>query len=294
MATYKKIAAVLFLGIILGAAAARAQEDAKGTLFIIGGGERSDALMSRFVELAGGATASIVIIPMASETPQDYAEGPAAQFRKLGAAKADWLIFEHGKADSPENLARMKTATGVFFSGGDQVRLCSFMNGTRLLEEVHRLYREGGVVGGTSAGAAVMSKVMLTGDDRQAVNGEDFAAIRSSSVVLAEGFGFLPPYIVADQHFLIRKRENRLISVVLENPSLTGIGIDEATALVVRPGGAAEVAGDSLVSVYDVSGAGPVSTDAKGHLSARGITLSLLKAGDKLDLRRLQPAPAAK
>jgi cyanophycinase len=230
---------------------------------------------------------------MASETPQEYAEGPAAQFLKLGAARADWLIFERGKADSPGNLARMKTATGVFFSGGDQVRLCSFMDGTRLLEEVRRLYREGGAVGGTSAGAAVMSKVMLTGDDRMEKDGESFTAIRSSSVVVAEGFGFLPPYIVADQHFLVRKRENRLISVVLENPSLTGIGIDEATALVVRPGGAAEVVGDSLVSVYDVSGAGPVTTDEKGHLAARGITLSLLKAGDKLDLLKLRPAARA-
>jgi cyanophycinase len=294
MAAYKKIAAFLSFAAVLAApAAVRAQEDPRGTLFIIGGGSRTDAIMSRFVDLAGGKTASIVIIPMASETPLDYAQGPTEQFLRLGAAKADTLIFERGKADSPENLARLKRATGVFFSGGDQVRLYSYMGGTRLLDEVRRLYSAGGVVGGTSAGAAIMSKVMLTGDDRLEADGESFTAIRSSSVVVTEGFGLLPSNIVIDQHFLMRKRENRLISVVLEYPGLTGIGIDEATAFIAGPAGACEVLGDSLVSVYDLAGAGPVTADAKGHLAARGITLHLLKSGDKYVLPKA-PAGALK
>lgn len=299
MATYKKIAAVIFLGILFCAPViTRAQEDSKGspkgTLFIIGGGDRSDAMMSRFVDLAGGKNASIIIIPMASDTPLEFAKFSADQFRRLGAARVEWLLFPKGQADSPANLEKMKGAGGVFFCGGDQVRLTSFMAGTRLLEEVRRIYREGGVVGGTSAGAAVMSKVMITGDDRLEENGESFTSIRANSVITAEGFGFLPPDIVVDQHFLVRKRENRLISLVLERPALTGIGIDEATVLLVGPGGTTgEVLGDSLVSVYDASGAGPVSTDAKGHLAVRGLTLHLLKAGEKLDLRRTRPAEGA-
>ena len=286
MATYKKMKSVLLACVLFVAgASAYAQENPKGYLFIIGGGDRTDQVISRFVELAGGKNAHIVVIPMASEEALDAAQGQAAHFKRLGAASADWVIFPKGEGDTETNLAKFKNAGGVFFTGGDQVRLTSFLLGTRMLEEIRRIYREGGVIGGTSAGAAIMSKVMITGDDRMEVNGESFTAIRSSSVVTAEGFGFLPPNIVADQHFLMRKRENRLISVVLENPGLTGIGIDEATAFIVGPDGVGEVLGNSLVSIYEPSHAGPITRDERGHLAARGITLHLLKSGDKYDLK---------
>jgi len=91
---------------------------------------------------------------------------------------------------------------------------------------------------------------------------------------------------VVDQHFLTRRRQNRLLSVVLEHAGLIGIGVDENTALILGPGGAAEVAGDSLVTVLDPSGAGPVSRDTRGHLAARGVRIHLLKAGDKFRLPR--------
>ena len=287
MAAYKKIRTVFLTCALLSfGVSSHSQELPKGYLFIIGGGERTDQMISRFIELAGGKKARIVIIPQASEEPLDMAQGQAEHFKRLGAASADWVIFPKGGADTETNLSKFKNAGGVFFTGGDQVRLTSFLAGTRMLEEIRRIYREGGVVGGTSAGAAVMSRVMITGDDRMEVDGESFTAIRSSSVVTAEGFGFLPPDIVADQHFLVRKRENRLISVVLENPGLTGIGIDEATAFIVGPDGAGEVLGDSLVSVYDTSAAGPVALDRNGHLAARGITLHLLKSGDRYELKK--------
>ena len=293
MESYKKIkTAFLTCVLLLYGAASRAQQNSKGHLLIIGGGERTDPIISRFIALAGGKDARIIIVPLASGEPLEAARDQAAEFKRLGAPAADWVIFPKGGADTQTNLAKFKNAGGVFFTGGDQVRLTSFLAGTLMLEEIRRIYREGGVVGGTSAGAAVMSKVMITGDDRMEVKGESFTAIRSSSVVTAEGFGFLPPDIVADQHFLTRKRENRLISVVLENPGLTGIGIDEGTAFIVGPDGVGEVLGNSLVSVYDASGAGPVTRDGSGHLAARGIILNLLKSGDRYNLKKARPEAA--
>ncbi len=286
MAAYKKMKTILLTCALLLCGAASQAGETPGHLVIIGGGDGTDLIMSRFIELAGGKESRIVIIPLASEAPLEAAKDQEEELKQLGAGSADWVIFPKGGADTEENLAKFSGATGVFFTGGDQVRLVSFLAGTRLLEEVRRIYRKGGVVGGTSAGAAVMSKVMITGEDLLEVDDEAFTGIRAGSVVTAEGFGFVPADIVVDQHFLMRKRHNRLLSVVLENPGLTGIGIDESTALIVGPDGVGEVMGNSLVAVYDVSGAGPVTRDAKGHLAAEGITLHLLKSGDRYNLKK--------
>lgn len=281
MATYKKIAPLLL--VLALALPAAAQADPGGRLVIIGGGADDDVVTARLVELAGGKNARIVIVPQASGEPLEAAKDQAEQFLRLGAGAVDWVLFPKGEADKAENLAKFKEANAVFMTGGDQVTLLSFVGGTRMLEEMRRIYREGGVVAGTSAGAAIMSRVMLTGDDRLAGKDEEsFSAIRSNSVVTAEGFGFVPDNIVIDQHFLTRKRQNRLISVLLDNPGLTaGIGIDENTALVVGPDGNCEVAGLSLVTVFETAKAGPVEGDGRGHPAARNITMHLLKAGDK-------------
>lgn len=289
MAAHKKMKD-LFLALALLAmpAALGAQAGPSGRIMIIGGGGNDDAVTARMVELAGGKKARIVIVPQASGDPLDAARDQADQFLRLGAGSVDWVLFPKGDADKPENLAKFKNANAVYMTGGDQVTLFSFVGGTKMLEEMRRIHREGGIVAGTSAGAAIMSRVMLTGDDRLAGKDEEsFSAIRSSAVVTAEGFGFVPDNIVMDQHFLARKRQNRLISVLLEHPGLdTAIGIDENTALIVGPGGDCEVAGISLVSVFEKAKAAPVSGDGRGHLAARGITLHLLKAGDKYTLPR--------
>lgn len=284
MATYKKMNFFLLAALL--AAPAAAQAGTAGKLVIVGGGANDDVVMTSLVQTAGGKNARIIIIPQASGDPLGSAKDQAEQFLRLGAGSADWVLFPKGEADKPANLAKFKDANTVFMTGGDQVTLFSFVGGTKMLEEIRRIYREGGVVSGTSAGAAIMSRVMLTGDDRLAGKDEEsFSAIRSSAVVTAEGFGFVPENIVVDQHFLARKRQNRLLSVLLEHPGLdAGIGIDENTALVVNPDGSCEVAGISLVSVFERAKAAPVSGDGRGHLAARNITLHLLKAGDKYTL----------
>jgi len=285
MAADKKMKLItLALTLLTSSAFAAPQGVPGGKLVIVGGGAHDDTVMAPLVEMAGGKKARFVLIPQASGEPLQTAKDQADQFTRLGAASVDWVLFPKGGADTPENLAKFKDANIVFFTGGDQVTLVSFLGGTKMLEEIRRIYREGGIVSGTSAGAAVMSRIMLTGDDKLAGKDEEsFSAIRSSAVVTAEGFGFLPANIIIDQHFLKRRRQNRLISVLLEHPGCTAIGIDENTALVVGPDGAGEVIGDSLVTVFEPA-SGPVTGDGRGHLAARGVTMHLLKAGDRYAL----------
>jgi cyanophycinase len=259
----------------------------KGHLFILGGGERPDQLMARFVELAGGTSAGIVIIPMASQEPEEAARLQKAQFTRLGVRNAESLVFAGAEADSGENILKVKKASGVYFTGGDQNRLTAVLLGTKLLGEIRAVYERGGVIGGTSAGAAVMSRVMIIGDERRYPGVEDskaFQTIQSSNVMTAEGFGFTDKAIV-DQHFLRKYRHNRLISLVLENPALPGIGIDESTALIIYPDDICEVAGESSVVIYDASHADNIMTGGNGHLSAENLAVHILADGGRYDLK---------
>ncbi|MCK7534182.1 MAG: cyanophycinase [Marinilabiliales bacterium] len=158
----------------------------------------------------------------------------------------------------------------------------------RMLE----LYKEGCLIGGTSAGAAVMSEFMITGNEKRA-GGEEgsWEVILADDVEHTEGFGFVTGAVI-DQHFVTRKRHNRLISVVLENPALVGVGIEESTAVLVRPDGLYEVLGEGQVVVYDARRAA-TRRSADGHLGGHGLTLHVLLAGDVYDLasgRVVEPA----
>ena len=260
---------------------------AKGHLFIVGGGNRTSELMSRFVELAGGRDrARIVVLPMASAEPADTGREQAQEIQALGVRDVSSLIFTREQAENETDAARLDGATGVFFSGGDQSRLTEILNGTAALRKIKQLYQDGAVIGGTSAGAAVMSALMITGDELLAHDPkEGFTFIKRENVKLVEGFGFLRTAIV-DQHFVTRKRHNRLISAVLEHPALIGIGIDEATAIVVNPNGMFHVVGDNSVIVYDARKARHVRADARGNLGARDIRMHLLLSGDDFPLDR--------
>ncbi len=144
-------------------------------------------------------------------------------------------------------------------------------------------------MGGTSAGAAIMSKVMITGDELINKDSSNiFTSIMQGNVETVEGLGFLDE-VVVDQHFVKRKRLNRLISVVLEHPTLPGIGIDESTAIIVSPGGHAEVMGVGTVVVFDPRGAAGIHADARGNLAARNIALHIYNAGETFNLKTVQP-----
>ena len=259
-------------------------QNGKGHLFIIGGGNRPDYMVEKIIELAGGKDAKIIIIPMASGEPVKTAEYQKKQLENLGAANVDYILCNNETADSPEMIKKLEGTTGIFFSGGDQSRLTEALNGTKFLESIRRIYYEGGVISGTSAGAAVMSKIMITGDELINKDSTDsFFTIQKGNIKTVEGFGFITDAII-DQHFVIRKRLNRLISVVLEHPELPGIGIDESTAILVNPDNTFQVIGERQVIIFDATNASGIRTNDSCLLSAKNMKMHILISGDKYDL----------
>lgn len=259
----------------------------RGTLFIVGGGPQPPALVRQFVDLAGGrGKARIVVFGMASADGEKSGEEYAAGLRQLGAdARNVWVDRVQANTDSVAHL--LDEATGVWFIGGDQNKLIAALRGTKVDSAMHVRYDAGAVIGGTSAGAAVMSTVMITGDERHPggarpdTSSGGFMTIARGNIVVDSGFGFLRDAIV-DQHFLRRKRHNRLITVALEDAPHLAAGIDESTALIVRPDGTWRVAGASVVIIYDARRA-KITGEGDTPLGAADIRMHVLPAGAAFD-----------
>lgn len=269
-----------------GAEATKGTGQPKGSLLIVGGGPQPDALVKRFVDLAGGAgKARIVVFAMASEDGLAGGEEKAEDLRKLGAHAIN-VYITHEQADQDSVVHLLDDATGIWFGGGDQVLLTRALGGTKVEAAIHARYQDGAVVGGTSAGAAVMSTPMLTGEERHPGGArpdttDAFKTIARDNIITSDGFGLIQGAIV-DQHFLRRKRHNRLVSIVLENPKVLGVGIDESTALLVQPNGQWSVLGESAVVVYDARHA-TITPAGDGALGATGIEMHVLPAGSTFD-----------
>ncbi len=237
--------------------------------------------MRKFVELAGGKDAPIVAIPTAS-SEADAPEYYEKLFREeYGCTNAVSLrIRSRADASRPDYAALARKAGGIFFGGGDQIRITGALLGTPVGDAIAEAFRRGAVVGGTSAGTACQSEVMITGEG-------DFTVIRAKSVETWRGLGFLPPDVVVDQHFVRRQRENRLLSLVLEHPDLLGVGVDEEAAIWVRPDGTFQVLGNSCVMVLDAKGAS-VSRQARDTgqdaLGVHGLRVDVLLPGETYDL----------
>jgi len=257
----------------------------KGYLFIIGGGDRPESMMRRFVEMAGRfGNGKIVVFPMASSEPQETGAGLVSEFMNLGARQVENIILTRDQALSETSIRLLDGVGGVFFSGGDQSRQMAVLRQTPLHRRLLELYDQGCVMAGTSAGAAVMSEVMITGDERrEPEEGHEFETLEAGNIVTGEGLGFIRTAII-DQHFVTRKRHNRLISLVAEKPSLLGIGIDEETAIIVGPDETFEVVGRRSVVVYDGSRADTEVTPS-GLIAIRGAAVHVLIEGDRFDLR---------
>ncbi len=206
---------------------------------------------------------------------------------KLGARA--WVLDLSREQAMTESAARgLDTATGIWFTGGDQSRIMSVLRGSPVAAAIRARYRGGAVVGGTSAGAAVMTTPMITGDERRPGGDrpdttQSWTTIAADNVVTAEGLGLLEGAIV-DQHFLRRRRHNRLISLVLERPQLVGVGIDESTALVVEPNGWWSVIGQSAAVIYDARRAVVTARGAR-VLGARDVRLHVIPAGGRFQPR---------
>ena len=257
----------------------------RGTLIIVGGGDTPYAIQKRFVALAGGAgKARIAIFQMASTGDDEEAEEVLAEFKLLGAESVI-LNFDRKQAETEAMDVLLSGFTGYWFLGGDQNLLVASLLGTRALRRIEYRYERGAVVGGTSAGASVMTATMLTGE-RRAASGrinEEPNAVSQRTTEVAFGFGLLPGAIV-DQHFSRRSRDNRLVSAVLDHPHLLGVGIDEETALVVRPDGRWEVLGNGHVKIYDARRAYIVNQD-EDAVGASGIRMHVLPRGSRFDPR---------
>ncbi|MBK7644510.1 MAG: cyanophycinase [Planctomycetes bacterium] len=249
----------------------------QGWLLIVGGGGTTDDMYARAISLGGGAASKVVVFPQASELP-DTGDSSAAVWRDNGAGEVN-------VADTKDEAAALKlveSASIIWFPGGVQSRLMSAL-GAKLPEAIRTRYRQGAVVGGTSAGAAVMSGVMLTGDvESDSPDDGGLTFVRSSTVVTARGLG-LVEWAVIDQHFIRRRRFNRLLSVVLDHPRLVGIGIDERTAILVHDR-SFEVIGESNVLVIDARDADEIQAKKGLRSTATGIKLDLLGHGMRFDL----------
>lgn len=219
-----------------------------GHLVIIGGSEdrqRDMPILSRFVELAGGPDARIVVITAASGIAAEMWNIYDGAFEALGVRQRAHLdLHSRQDANSEDTVRMVAQATGIFMTGGDQKRLLALIGGTALDAEMHvALKVRGATIGGTSAGASAMSGHMLA-------QGRTDLLPEKGAVSLGAGLGFLHRVIV-DQHFSERQRLSRLLSIVAANPYLQGIGIDEDTALVIERGVGIEVLGEGAVTVVD-------------------------------------------
>ncbi|MBS0263557.1 MAG: cyanophycinase [Planctomycetes bacterium] len=247
----RRLVVVVWLGIALSAGAFRAQvfadnadsagriesldpDGIAGALVLCGGGRLPDSVRDKFLELAGGKNARLVIIPTASG--DDTVEADAREVADIWRAREPASVAilhtrNRDEADSPTFVERLKQATGVWITGGRQSQIAAAYSGTLVEKELAALVARGGVVGGTSAGAACQSRVMI-------VRGQ----IHSDP-----GLGLIPGAIV-DQHFLARERKPRLLDALAKQPGLVGLGVDEGTALVVK-GRELTCVGDSTVTI---------------------------------------------
>lgn len=219
----------------------------KGNLIIIGGAEDKHGeskILKQVVDSIGGGNASLTILTTATEKPEIVGNEYKGIFEKLGTGKVDVLnINTRDDANDENKIEKIKNSSGIFFTGGDQLRITSILGGTKGHEALQRAYLEGAVIVGTSAGASAMSNTMI-------VDGNSNDTARKCTLKMAPGLGFLEDAII-DQHFAQRGRIGRLLCGVAENPYMLGIGIDEDTAVRIYPNAHFEVLGTNSVTVID-------------------------------------------
>lgn len=241
-----------------------------GALVVVGGGDVGPEIVSRTLALAGGRSAIVAVLPQSSAEP-DAGDSSVKMWLDAGAKEAAKLAFS-----DPQAAEKLRRATLIWMPGGDQNRFMQSIAGTGLDDVIRERSQAGITVGGSSAGAAVIAEVMFTGD-------ADLKSITAGATVTAKGLALWPDVLI-DQHFLKRQRDNRLISAVLDHPNLVGVGIDEATAVIVT-GTSLEVVGQSSVVIVDARAA-RVDTAPRGSLaSGAGLKLSVLKAGQHYSVK---------
>lgn len=269
---------------------ARVEEDhVRGWIVPVGGAEEKEqdpVILRRFVEVSGGPAARIVVIPTASRLP-DTGRRYEAIFRGLGARTAESLPFEtRADAERHDWLDVLERATGIFLTGGNQLQLSTILGGTPVAKAIRRLNARGVTVGGTSAGAAILSEHMIA-------FGQSGATPKAGLASLAPGFG-LTNRIVIDQHFRQRDRLGRLLAVLAFNPFAVGLGLDEDTAAFLGPDDVLHVEGAGAITVVDVarlSHSSMAFANPGDPVCLTGITLHILTKGARYDFIHREPTP---
>lgn len=255
----------------------------KGSLFIIGGGERTPELLDDLIRTANPAESDyIVILTMATSVPEESFKSIQSQLS--GVCKNLITGFNFSKTQANENklwIDSVRNAKLIYIVGGDQNKFMDVVRGSTLYDAMHEAYKKGATISGTSAGAAIMSQIMITGEEKDKKNKDTFKEIRNDNVVTSEGMGFINKAII-DQHFIKRSRYNRLISVLADHPDKMVIGIDESTAIVVT-GKKVRVVGESQVVV--ISKPKKMKISDKNKVAFKNARLSLLKSGDHFKLK---------
>lgn len=279
----KLLAVCLFVGGVFHSTVNAQEMPSKGKLFIIGGGSRPSTMVDRIIKESGIDKGGYgIILPMSSVEPDSAVYYARKQFVEKGFHNIKGMHFTKGEILTTTKMDSIKNAKLVYISGGDQNRFMDIVMGTDIEKAIHYTYNNGNMIAGTSAGAAVMSKMMITGNELKHPDySSTFRNIEADNIEIKTGLGLLTTVIV-DQHFVKRSRYNRLISAVIEHPEMIGIGIDEATAILVG-GTMAEVVGDSQVIVLRN---GSASKNNYGNkLGAKNIQLDLYLPGEKFSLK---------
>ena len=263
----------------------------RGWIIPIGGAEEkenSPEILKRFVSLCGGDDADIVVIPTASQM-SDTGQRYERLFRELGAANVTSMDFDTRRdGEEKGRIARLASATGVFFTGGNQLRLSTILGGTSVAKSLRSMNASGVHMAGTSAGAAFISEHMIA-------FGEEGSSPVAGAVRLAPGLGLTNRFII-DQHFRQRDRLGRLLTALAYNPFAVGLGLDEDTAAFIGPDNQIDVVGSGAITVVDASGIEFSSMDrvAEGQpVCMLGIMIHILVAGSTFNLHTRKASAGA-
>jgi cyanophycinase len=276
------LAGIVLLFIILTGCADR-EPAAKGKLYIIGGGEKPEVIMNELADLSGiRAAGYMYVLPMASSLPDSAIIWAAQDFGVAGITKVTGYNFKKGETPPKSQLDSLKSAKLIFISGGDQSRFMDVVLNTPVSDAIREAYKNGAVISGTSAGAAVMSRQMITGNQLKHPDLEsNFPTIEAENIEIREGLGLLENVII-DQHFVKRQRLNRLVAVSIEHPGKLCVGIDESTAIIVE-GELATVTGVGQVIVLkNFNGKKKIHN---GLLGVKGLEINVYLPGDKFSLK---------
>ncbi|WP_052055657.1 cyanophycinase [Myxosarcina sp. GI1] len=256
----------------------------QGQLIIIGGAEdkeRECTILREFVRLSGGREAQLVVMTVATSLPGEVGATYRDIFERFGAKRVDIVDTERREdAENSRDIEIIQQATGVFFTGGDQARITDLLKDTEIDRLLHQKFDSGLVIGGTSAGAAMMPETMI-------VEGDAETHPRLETVTLEPGMGFLSG-VAIDQHFSQRGRLGRLVSTLIQQPSMLGIGIDENTAIIVN-GDEVRVIGEGGVTIIDLADLSHTNVDESLHdeaLAICGAKLHILPDGYRFSLKQ--------